>query len=107
METPGVLDGLRSRLFSGRARRPPRRFGWLLPTTVLCGYGFFANLRPSEPFLTPYLLGPDKNLTETQVFNEIYPVWTYSYLVLLFPVFLATDYLRYKPVILLQGLTSI
>uniref|UniRef100_A0A8C6VJ58 Solute carrier family 19 member 2 n=1 Tax=Naja naja TaxID=35670 RepID=A0A8C6VJ58_NAJNA len=107
METPGVLDGLRSRLFSSRARRPPRRFVWIFPTTVLCGYGFFANMRPSEPFLTPYLLGPDKNLTETQVFNEIYPVWTYSYLVLLFPVFLATDYLRYKPVILLQGLSLI
>lgn len=42
-----------------------------------------------------------------QIFNEIYPVWTYSYLVLLFPVFLATDYLRYKPVILLQGLSLI
>lgn len=42
-----------------------------------------------------------------QVFNEIYPVWTYSYLVLLFPVFLATDFLRYKPVVLLQGLSLI
>ncbi|XP_051465630.1 thiamine transporter 1 isoform X3 [Apus apus] len=41
------------------------------------------------------------------VFNEIYPVWTYSYLALLFPVFLATDYLRYKPVVLLQGLSLI
>ncbi|XP_056414163.1 thiamine transporter 1 isoform X2 [Hyla sarda] len=83
------------------------RGGWVLPTCVLCANGFFANLRPSEPFLTPYLLGPDKNLTERQVFNEIYPVWTYSYLILLFPVFLATDYLRYKPVILLQGLSLI
>lgn len=35
--------------------------------------------------------------------NEIYPVWTYSYLALLFPVFLATDYLRYKPVLVLQA----
>uniref|UniRef100_A0A8C4U1G0 Solute carrier family 19 member 2 n=1 Tax=Falco tinnunculus TaxID=100819 RepID=A0A8C4U1G0_FALTI len=43
----------------------------------------------------------------SQVFNEIYPVWTYSYLALLFPVFLATDYLRYKPVVLLQGLSLI
>lgn len=81
--------------------------GWLVPTCLLCTYGFFANLRPSEPFVTPYLLGPDKNLTERQVFNEIYPVWTYSYLALLFPVFLATDYLRYKPVIVLQGLSLI
>ncbi|KAG7251441.1 hypothetical protein CRUP_008676 [Coryphaenoides rupestris] len=38
-----------------------------------------------------------------RVVNEIYPVWTYSYLALLFPVFLATDYLRYKPVLLLQA----
>ncbi|XP_050815072.1 thiamine transporter 1 isoform X2 [Gopherus flavomarginatus] len=87
--------------------RAPRGRRWVLPTALLCLYGFFASLRPSEPFLTRYLLGPDKNLTETQVFNEIYPVWTYSYLVLLFPVFLATDYLRYKPVILLQGLSLI
>ncbi|XP_069401697.1 thiamine transporter 1 isoform X1 [Ovis canadensis] len=86
--------------------RVPREC-WFLPTALLCAYGFFASLRPSEPFLTPYLLGPDKNLTEREVFNEIYPVWTYSYLVLLFPVFLATDYLRYKPVVLLQGLSLI
>lgn len=34
-------------------------------------------------------------------------MWTYSYLALLLPVFLATDYLRYKPVVLLQGLSLI
>ncbi|KAG9485603.1 hypothetical protein GDO78_008604 [Eleutherodactylus coqui] len=90
-----------------RWRAAGRHGGWLLPTCLLCTNGFFANLRPSEPFLTPYLLGPDKNLTERQVFNEIYPVWTYSYLILLFPVFIATDYLRYKPVIILQGLSLI
>ncbi|TSK62534.1 Thiamine transporter 1 [Bagarius yarrelli] len=64
-------------------------------------------LRPSEPFLTAFLMGPEKNLTETQVVNEIYPVWTYSYLLLLFPVFLATDYLRYKPVLILQSASYI
>ncbi|NXQ51454.1 S19A3 protein, partial [Catharus fuscescens] len=37
------------------------------------------------------------------VTNQILPVWTYSYLALLFPVFLLTDYVRYKPVLLLQG----
>lgn len=42
-----------------------------------------------------------------QVVNEIYPLWTYSYLVLLFPVFLATDYLRYKPVLILQATSYI
>lgn len=38
-----------------------------------------------------------------QVVNEIYPIWTYSYLALLFPIFLATDYLCYKPVLILQA----
>lgn len=37
------------------------------PTLLLCAYGFFSNLRPSEPFLTAFLMGPDKNLTESQV----------------------------------------
>ncbi|XP_069492581.1 thiamine transporter 1 [Ambystoma mexicanum] len=99
MDLEGAVSARRAMLLSGP--------GWIMPTALLCLYGFFCNLRPSEPFLTPYLLGPDKNLTERQVFNEIYPVWTYSYLVLLFPVFLATDYLRYKPVIIMQGLSFI
>ncbi|XP_026157399.1 thiamine transporter 1 isoform X2 [Mastacembelus armatus] len=38
----------------------------LYPTLLMCVYGFFSSLRPSEPFLTAYLMGPDKNLTETQ-----------------------------------------
>lgn len=75
----------------------------LEPTLLLCVFGFFSSLRPSEPFLTAFLLGPDHNLTEEQVVNEIYPVWTYSYLALLLPIFLATDYLCYKPVLVLQA----
>jgi len=34
----------------------------------------------------------------------VYPVWTYSYLALLTVVFLVTDYLRYKPVIIFEGI---
>ncbi|XP_032302506.1 thiamine transporter 2-like isoform X3 [Coturnix japonica] len=80
---------------------------WIYPTLIICMNGFFSTMRPSESFLTPYLTGPDKNLTVEQVTNQVFPVWTYSYLALLFPVFLATDYLRYKPVVLLQGLSLI
>ncbi|XP_050833767.1 thiamine transporter 2 isoform X3 [Serinus canaria] len=80
---------------------------WALPTLILCLYGFFYMMKPSEPFLTPYLTGPDKNLTIDEVTNQILPVWTYSYLALLFPVFLLTDYVRYKPVLLLQGISLI
>lgn len=39
----------------------------------------------------------------TQADHEVYPLWTYSYLVVLFPVFLLTDLLRYKVVIVLEG----
>lgn len=42
-----------------------------------------------------------------QVTNQVFPVWTYSYLALLVPVFLITDYLRYKPILLLQGISFI
>ncbi|NWI49080.1 S19A3 protein, partial [Calyptomena viridis] len=80
---------------------------WAFPTLILCLYGFFYMMKPSEPFLTPYLTGPDKNLTTEEVTNQIFPVWTYSYLALLFPVFLLTDYLRYKPVLHLQGISLI
>ncbi|NWS65659.1 S19A3 protein, partial [Crotophaga sulcirostris] len=80
---------------------------WIFPTLILCLYGFFYMMKPSEPFLTPYLTGPDKNLTIDEVTNQIFPVWTYSYIALLFPVFLLTDYVRYKPVLLLQGISYI
>lgn len=80
---------------------------WIYPTVILCLFGFFSMMRPSEPFLMPYLSGPDKNLTTEQITNEIFPVWTYSYLALLFPVFVLTDYVRYKPVVLFQGISYI
>lgn len=76
--------------------------GWRYPTTLLCIYGFFSTVKPLEPFLIPFLTGPDKNLTMEEVNNEIFPVWTYSYLCVLVPVFLLTDWLRYKPVVVFQ-----
>ncbi|CAJ1065698.1 solute carrier family 19 member 3b [Xyrichtys novacula] len=77
--------------------------GWAFPTAVLSLYGFFANCRVAEPFLTPYLIGPHKNISEEVVTNYLFPIWTYSYLAFLFPVFLLTDFLRYKPLIVVQG----
>lgn len=76
--------------------------------TALCLYGFFKELRPSEPYLTDYLIGTQyKNLTQEDVYNKVYPVWPYAYFSLLIPVFLLTDFLRYKPVIILEGLAYI
>lgn len=42
-----------------------------------------------------------------QVTNEIIPVFSYSYMVVLVPVFLLTDYLRYKPVLILQSMSHV
>ncbi|XP_042216080.1 thiamine transporter 1-like isoform X2 [Homarus americanus] len=77
---------------------------WLQTCLLLCLYGFFKEMRPSEPFLTEYLMGPQQNLTSDQVTYDVYPVWTYSYLALLIVVFLLTDLLRYKPVIVFEGI---
>ncbi|XP_047574117.1 reduced folate transporter isoform X3 [Lutra lutra] len=81
----------------------PELKSWRCLVFYLCFYGFMAQLRPGESFITPYLLSPDKNFTREQVTNEITPVLSYSYLAVLVPVFLLTDYLRYTPVLVLQS----
>ncbi|KAM6332490.1 reduced folate transporter [Podargus strigoides] len=80
---------------------------WKLQVFYLCFYGFMTQIRPGESFITPYLLGADKNFTQTEVTNVITPVLTYSYMAVLVPIFLLTDYLRYKPVLVLQSLSHI
>ena len=39
-----------------------------------------------------------------QVSEQVYPVWTYAYLCLLVFVFLLTDLVRYKPMIVFEAL---
>lgn len=39
--------------------------------------------------------------------NEITPVLTYSYMAVLVPAFLLTDLLRYKPVLIIQGISQV
>ncbi|XP_018012139.1 thiamine transporter 1-like [Hyalella azteca] len=80
---------------------------WKRTCLLLCCYGYFKELRPSEPFLTEYLTGPVHNLTEEQVLYEVYPVWTYSYMSLLVLVFLFTDFLRYKAVIVFEAVAYV
>lgn len=44
------------------------------------------------------------NFLYLQIYIQVYPVWTYSYLSLLVVVFLLTDLLRYKPMIVFEGI---
>ena len=40
---------------------------WRLKTFLLCSYGFLKEIRPSEPYLTEYLVGNHTGVTEDQV----------------------------------------
>ncbi|XP_029794672.1 folate transporter 1 isoform X2 [Suricata suricatta] len=88
-------------------RLDPELKSWKCLVCYLCFYGFMAQMRPGESFITPYLLGTEKNFTAKQVANEITPVLSYSYLAVLVPVFLLTDSLRYTPVLVLQGVSYV
>ncbi|XP_026541151.1 folate transporter 1 [Notechis scutatus] len=86
---------------------PPPDPRWKFLVGYLCFYGFMGQIRPGESFITPYLLGSEKNFTKKEVTNEITPVLSYSYMAVLVPIFLLTDYLRYKPILVLQSLSHI
>ena len=67
---------------------------WLKVSLMLCTFGFFREMRPSEPFVTEFLSGEWRDIEPEQLNREVYPIGTYSYLGLLVVVFLVTDILR-------------
>lgn len=67
---------------------------WLKVSFLLCVYGFFRELRPSEPFSTEFFIG-HRNLTTDDITQILYPLGTYSYMIQLIVVFLVTDMLRW------------
>lgn len=80
---------------------------WLKISLVLCSFGFFREFRPSEPFVTEFLSGEWRNITSEQLNRDVYPIGTYSTLGLLVIVFLITDILRYKPIIIASACAGI
>ena len=81
---------------------------WKWTCTILCIFGFLKDFKPSEPFLTQYLIEPQTvNITLDEAYQDVYPVWTYSYLAVLIVVFLITDYVKYKPMIIFEGLAFV
>ncbi|GFG28335.1 hypothetical protein Cfor_09087 [Coptotermes formosanus] len=97
-------------MFLSRTVTLPSKFTvmeiWLKVSILLCVFGFVKEFRPSEPFITPYLMGEWKNFTDRDI-EVIFSTGTYAYLVELVFVFLVTDLLRYKPVIVLDGISAI
>lgn len=66
-------------------------------------FGFLKSFKPSEAFLTPFLVEV-KGLTKTQVHQDVYPVWTYSYFALIIPMAFAAEIVGYKYLILFEAL---
>ncbi|XP_058446052.1 thiamine transporter 1-like [Malaya genurostris] len=79
---------------------------WQKVSLVLCCVGFLNEFRPNEPFLYQFLTGPWHNITIEQAVQDLFPIITYSYVSQLVVVFLITDYFRYKPLIIVSGLTG-
>ncbi|CAO4379526.1 unnamed protein product [Caenorhabditis nigoni] len=77
---------------------------WRTTTAVLCLYGAVKEFRPATPFLTPFLASPEKNLTLDELYSQVYPYWTYSYMLALIPMFVLTDILRYKPIVMIEAI---
>ncbi|GMT08879.1 hypothetical protein PFISCL1PPCAC_176, partial [Pristionchus fissidentatus] len=69
---------------------------------VLAAYGFFKEFKPSEPYLYEFE-HETLNISSEALSSEVYPIWTYSYLIFLIPVFLLTDILLYKPIIVAEA----
>lgn len=80
---------------------------WQKISLLLCVFGFFKDFRPSEHYIYEFLIGPWRDLTPEEVSQKVYPVATYSYLAQLAIVFLITDFLRYKPLIIVLGFSGI
>ncbi|XP_077296295.1 thiamine transporter 1-like [Arctopsyche grandis] len=80
---------------------------WVTVSLVLCTFGLLRELRPSEPYVSEFLVGPWRNITKETLYQEVYPISTYSYLGLLVVIFLITDYLKYKLLIIVSGLSGI
>nr|CAD7443766.1 unnamed protein product [Timema bartmani] len=80
---------------------------WIKISLFLCLFGFLKEFRPSEPFIVDFLLSDRVNLTDEVINQEIFPTGTYCNCIWLVLVLLATDLLRYKPIIILEAIGGI
>ncbi|XP_035906112.1 thiamine transporter 1-like isoform X2 [Anopheles stephensi] len=80
---------------------------WLQVSLLLCVFGFFRELRVSEPFVTEFLSGEWRDIEPEQLNRDVYPIGTYSQVALLVFMFLLTDVLRYKSIIVFSACLGI
>ncbi|XP_022169842.1 thiamine transporter 1-like [Myzus persicae] len=70
---------------------------WVKTSYMVAIYLFLLELRPLEPFMTAYLIGPDADLSLNEVSTVIEYLKTYSSLLISVLMFMTADYLLYKP----------
>lgn len=63
--------------------------------------------KPVESFFTLYLTSPPVNLSTDDVNEKVYPTGTYAAFFYTIILILVTDYLKYKPLIIMDGLYGI
>ncbi|XP_065661127.1 thiamine transporter 1 isoform X3 [Hydra vulgaris] len=80
---------------------------WAKAAILTCLFGFFKELKPIAPFLTPFLNSTYKRIDIKDINDRIYPMRTYSDLSFLIVVFLFADLLRYKIFIVLESLARL
>ncbi|CAL8142498.1 unnamed protein product [Orchesella dallaii] len=81
--------------------------GWKRTAFVMCGVGLFKEFLPSAPFFIEYAMDSDHgSFTKDEITREILPVTIYGHFVSLLIFLLITDLLRYRPIIILGGLSA-
>lgn len=77
---------------------------WKFITVMVTVFTFTVEIRPMDSFLTAYLTGPIVNVSLNEVSNVLTPIRIYFGVIGSFLVFLSSDYLRYKPVMIINGM---
>uniref|UniRef100_A0A2S2QP34 Thiamine transporter 2 n=1 Tax=Sipha flava TaxID=143950 RepID=A0A2S2QP34_9HEMI len=80
---------------------------WIKVTICVSLFAIFRDFRPVDSFYSSYLTSPAVNFTIEQVTEDIYPINAYATTALVIVMFLITDYVLYKPIVMLDALSSI
>ncbi|XP_026820367.1 thiamine transporter 2-like [Rhopalosiphum maidis] len=80
---------------------------WKKVCIIVSVYVILREFRPIDPFIIKYLTFLPKKYTIKTIREEVYPVSSYASVLFIVIIFLVTDYLQYKPIIIVNGLSGI
>uniref|UniRef100_A0A8D8YTM3 Folate transporter 1 n=1 Tax=Cacopsylla melanoneura TaxID=428564 RepID=A0A8D8YTM3_9HEMI len=80
---------------------------WQKISVLICVFAILREFHPIESYFVRYLELVNPSFTKEVVKSSIYPIGTYSSLLLMVITFLITDYTRYKPIVVLDVLAGL